>query len=539
MTGLVQKARQRVKRLAKKWDAESSARRFADYGRRKWPVASDGQRASVVLLGYFAHKISTYCNAHAAHHLARRTDSGIETFAIFGGNDPLIRRVYHALGARPGLDASFAESVRETLQRQAGEIFAGLKTKWDLLDLRIDGLKVGDLVYDTYLRWFEEPTVRLEDPRLRDLIFESLFICTAAVNYLKVRKVTAFIADDYGYHECGIITRVLMRASVPVYIVCYGPKFFLFRLFGEPETGNHDYPIRWPYHRYPEVFRRLDPAEQARCLTMGRDYVEGKLSGQLDKFTLINVTAYGESDECVFSDSGKPRIVVMLHDFIDAPHGFRWMLFPDFYEWIYFLLERASETPFEWYIKPHPGSWDPARQGINGSNVAVVEELLARFPKVRLLQPTASNRQIIKEGIAAMFTMYGTAGHEFARLGIPVVNAGDNPHIAYDFNYHPGNVEEYADLIARADRLKCEADHRDIDEYCFMNYFYYYGYLSTGANPMPPSFFDLPEYEAKCAAPNGYDLLLFSEDARREAGIVKYYDDFFRDHHPEIAAAGI
>lgn len=526
-----------MKRFVARREAQASARRFMAYCERKFPQNPNAQKDSVVMLGYFAHKISSYCNGHAANYIARRTNSRIETFAIYGRKDPLVRDVYHSFGANLGLDRSYAEGQREEIQKQADEIFTGLKTKWDLLNLRYEGLKIGDLVYDTYLRWFEEPTLKLEDPRLRELIFQTLFIYAAVVNYMKVKKIVAFIADDYCYHECGVLTRLLMRKGVPIYIVCYGPKFFLYRLYGEPETGNDDYPIRWPYHHYPKVFRTLPPAEQERCLEIGRKYVEDKLAGKFDQLTLVDRSAFHDSDERVFTDTGKPRIVVLMHDFIDAPHGYRWMLFPDFYDWMYFLLEKASETDFEWYIKPHPSSWDPKRKGISQVNVRVVDDLLKRFPKIKLLEPTVSNRQIVKEGIAAMFTMYGTAGHEFARLGVPTVNAGDNPHIAYGFNYNPTTVEEYADLIARADRLERSADHREIDEYCFMNYFYTRGYLSTGANPLPHAFFQDPQYEMKTAPANGYDLLISPEDPQREAELEKYYEEFFRDL-PKAGARG-
>ncbi len=535
MTGLVQRARQKVKRLKKQWDAESSARRFMAFCERKWPRASAPQGDAVVLMGLFAHKIATYVNAHTAQALARRTGARIEAFGIFGGTNALVRRVYASFGAQLALDASFAENARAELEKQADEIFAGLKTKWDLLELQIDGLKFGDLLYDTYLRWFEEPTVKLDDPRLRNLLFESLFVYVATVNYLKTRRVVGFIADDYGYHECGIITRVLMREKVPVYIVCYGREHFLYQLFGEPETGDHNYPVRWPYHHYRSIFRSLPPEEQTRCREKGRAHLEGKLAGQIDRFTLVTQTAYGESDEQVFQPSGKPRILILLHDFIDAPHGFRWMLFPDFYEWICFLLERAGETDFEWYMKPHPGSWDAERKTINSSNVATIERLLARFPKVKFLPPTVSNRQIVKEGINAMFTMYGTGGHEFARLGIPVVNAGDNPHIAYDFNFHPRTTDEYADLISRADRLPLEADHDDIAEYVYMNYFYFRDRCSTGANPLPASFFKNADYENLAAKPDGYDLIIADQDGHSDAAMEKYYDEFFRSN-PAVAA---
>jgi hypothetical protein len=62
-----------------------------------------------------------------------------------------------------------------------------------------------------------------------------------------------------------------------------------------------------------------------------------------------------------------------------------------------------------------------------------------------------------------------------------------------------------------------------------MNYFYFRDHCSTAANPLPASFFADPNYDALCAAPNGYDRLIAGQDSNREAEMKKYYDDFFRD----------
>ncbi len=536
MTTLVQKARQHFKRYVKKWNAESSARRFMNYCREKWPQDRAPQGDMVVLLGLFPHKIATYCNLHMANDLARRTGGRVEAFKLTPGRQ-LVEDIYAASGAPVGLDASYAEDTLPELAKQADALFAALRTKWDLLALRYDGLKIGDAIYDSYLRYHAEPTVVLDDPRLREIIYQALIVYVAATNYLKVRKVVGFIADDFSYHECGVITRVMMRAGVPSYIVCYGPEHFLYPLTMEPETGNADYPIRWPFHHYRTIFRSMPEEEQVRCREKGRQHLEKKLSGHLDRFTLVNITAFGETKEKVFVDSGKPRIVILMHDFFDSPHGYRSMLFPDFHEWATFLFTEASKTDFEWYMKPHPGCYDFANGRLNADNYEPFNVLQKRFPKIKLLHPTVSNRQIVAEGISAMFTMYGTAGHEFARMGVPVVNAGDNPHIAYDFNYHPSSVAEYADFIARADRLTCTANHDDIAEYVYMNYYYFRDHGSTGANPLPPEFYADPGYEAACAGPLGYDKLIFPHDPAREAEMKKYYDQYFRDHPQNQARA--
>ena len=253
------------------------------------------------------------------------------------------------------------------------------------------------------------------------------------------------------------------------------------------------------------------------------------MAGKLDEFTLQTTTAYGEpSRERIFADTGRPRIVVMLHDFIDAPHGYRWLLFPDFLEWICFLLERAKETPFDWYVKPHPSSGEPSREAIFRINSEVVEKLKVRFPEIRFLEPTVSNRQIAAEGISSLFTVYGTVAQEFAYMGVPVVNAGDNPHIQYDFNLHAKSVEEYEAYIANADRLSVTIDKTEIEEYCYMYYFYSLDQYSAGANPMDPAIFESQDTLKEVAGPRALEVFMSRATVERERELNSYLDGYPR-----------
>ena len=81
-------------------------------------------------------------------------------------------------------------------------------------------------------------------------------------------------------------------------------------------------------------------------------------------------------------------------------------------------------------------------------------------------------------GINLVLTVYGTIGMEYAYYNIPVINASiNNPHISYDFNYHPKNIHEYEQAIINYKNLKINYSKQDISEYFYMRYlnaFYMY-----------------------------------------------------------------
>ena len=102
------------------------------------------------------------------------------------------------------------------------------------------------------------------------------------------------------------------------------------------------------------------------------------------------------------------------------------MLFLDFYEWLCFLGEISKKTDYDYYIKPHKDYLPGTIESLN--------EIITKFPNLTLISPTVSFHQLIREGISFALTCYGSIGHELPLLGVQVINAGYNPHNAYNFN---------------------------------------------------------------------------------------------------------
>ena len=524
MISLVNRARQRVSRIVRKWDVEAPARRFMAFCRRKWPQRRMAGRDSVVLLGLFASKPSIICYAYVANHLAEMHGARIESYQFLGRVNPLLRKLYESFGARFSLDIEGAASAESEIQARVDEILSGLKTKWDVMKLTVDGLLIGDQVYDSYLRFYNESTLQIDDPRFRQVLVHALQILHATRDYLARTRVAAFITDDFSYINAGIITRLMFRAGVPMYVVNVCDPFSISQVDAEP-SGTGEYyppPIVNPYYAFPKLFDRLSAEEKEAAILKARHALEARLSGVFCPLVQMPSTTYAASNERALHEGPEPRILVMLHDFVDSPHGFRNMLFPDFFEWIVFVLERAEKTNFRWYVKPHPSGLDPGRSTMNEANDKVVEELKRRFPKITFLPPATSNQQILNDGVTAMFSVHGTAGHEYAYRDVPVVFCGDNPHIAYDFCLNAKTLEEYEQYIFTADRLRVSIDKRAIEEFFYMYYFYYSDKRSSSANPIDERVFAAPDWESRINRPEIYDEFLAGVTRERERSVGEY-----------------
>jgi hypothetical protein len=524
----------KARRMIAPWKVRAkthpSIRRYMEFCRRKWPRNFPAGEDSVVLVGIFRWNPSVHCYAHFVNWLARTTGSSIRWFHFMWRRDYLYENIFSSFGTQRGLDMDKIGHHRAAAEKVVAEWFAQPRTNWDVVNFSMDGLQIGDLIFDTYLRAAFRPTVRVEDPALCDVMIQAVQIYLGVKEYFARHKVVGVVADHTVYIFSGLLARMAAAARIPVYQLYCDPDFYMVKI--ENDRKESDVALRYPWPQYKELFREMPPEMQARAREKGRESIEARLRGKKDGI-LLGVTAYGEaSGQQVLENTGRPRILVLLNDFFDSVHHYRTMLFTDFYEWCHFLLSRAEQTPFDWYIKAHPNmliyeTWDRSEQA--RANQEIIDELRTKYPKVRFLPASVSNRQLIAEGVTAAFTMHSTAGHELAYQGIPVVNAGDNQHIAYPFNLLPKTLSEYEQCIAKADSLQIDMKQDDVAEYVYMNFFYLIERCPARSNPIPMGYFETEEYRERLSTPQTFDHMRQPLPAGEEEKLAAYFDKIVRD----------
>ena len=100
----------------------------------------------------------------------------------------------------------------------------------------------------------------------------------------------------------------------------------------------------------------------------------------------------------------------------------------------------------------------------------VIQKIVDEHSLFQLVPPETSFHQLAEEGVEYVLTCYGSVGHECPLLGMKVINAGNNPHIGYDFNWNPKTVEEYETLLMNLDSLEKNMNPNDIYEFYHMHH---------------------------------------------------------------------
>lgn len=371
-------------------------------------------------------------------------------------------QLYQSLGGKTALShLLYDKELLKNYRAKAQAVLKKISSKEELVDFKYQEIQIGDLTYDTYLRYKPAPTVNLQDPFLTDVMISALYIFDNTTKYFEKNATDVLITSYCTYIHHGIPVRVALEKGIKV--LSFGSYTEIVK------TVSKEYPQHVKeYANYSKDFNSLSPVEKEEGLKLAKETLEFRFSGGVDSATsYMRKSAYIANDTKYLQDSPNPRVIFFLHCFFDSPHIYRNMIFPDFHEWLSQSFEYLKNLQIDVYVKQHPNA-------IEG-NKEIVQQILAQYPFVKLLPPEANNKSLAQEGFDAAVTVYGTLIHEFNYLGIPVISCGDNPHVSYGFGSPAKTREEYFLKLKNITKLKQESEfnENDVFSFVYMHSLYY------------------------------------------------------------------
>jgi hypothetical protein len=503
---------QRIVRLLKCLRLNEWETAFIRHNRKIWsnfvPGGGDGEilvesypvAASIIAFSYFANVLARKHNARIKVY--SKKPASLETKLYMWSND----RKYKSFNAVPFYCDPSKPQLLE-IDKLFNKIYPRLKTKRDVEDLKVEGLWIGDLLYDSHLMRNRVPTVEIQDKRFQDSLREALGYYVYWRDYFDSHNVKSVIASHCVYVR-SIILRIAVHRGIPAYQV---NSITLYCL--SPEQ-------LWAYNSflsYPEWFKSLSLQEQQAGLKLARERIEQRFAGEVGvDMTYSTKSAFVRNgNKKVLRESPRIKILIATHCFFDAPHPFGVNLFPDLYEWLTFLGKISERTDYDWYVKTHPDFLP--------GNSEALESIICKYPKITLLAKETSHLQIVEDGIDFVLTVYGTVGFEYAALGVTVINASlCNQHIGYDFNIHPKTIEEYENILLNlSEDKKLDIDINKVYEYYYMNCLY-----DRGVNWLIKDFVNRIGGVTKQGEPTSYKLFLEDFSMLRHENIFQTLSNF-------------
>lgn len=474
-----------IKKLIKKTSAykiffiDKNVRKFIKFNKKKWLSQRPSKKPSksLILIDLFDWYPFVYFFSYIANILSQKFDCNLRYFYFplykskalkFKLSIYKIEKIFNSFNVKVGLNSFFFLKKKSKIT-QVKKIFINkILSKDDLVKYKYKNIKIGDLIYDSYLRANVSPTVDLKNPYLLKLFVDAHIYFDAIESYFRKNNVKITIVSHHVYIQYGLIARYAISKLIPVIQIHYlkfgQENFNLIRL---DRYGLKDY----PYYNYRAEFKKIERKQKQKKLLMGKKLIKNRIAGIKD-YTSVYMTKNSFLDSKIKLknvNNENKKIIIFSHNFYDSPHRHRFMIFPDFYEYIIFFSELSLKySQIQWFIKPHPND--------TASSDHIFDKIRLDFPSVNVLEKDISNKEILKLKPDLIITNHSTAGHEFAYFKIPVLNTGDNIHINYNFNIHARSKKDIVYYIENLKNLKnrLNFNKKYIYEFMYMHYVHYY-----------------------------------------------------------------
>ncbi|MDA9834009.1 hypothetical protein N9C46_05650, partial [Flavobacteriaceae bacterium] len=308
-------------------------------------------------------------------------------------------------------------------------LFLSLKEKKDILQIKYENILIGDLIYDTYLRYFKKKTVNVKDLNLVLMLARTFY----EINYLESisKKIDMYITGYTTYTNNGLPSRIFTKNEIEVYTFAnfVSGKRLILKDFSQFKK----------YWDYKKDFSILTNKKEK--IVSGLELLNNRINGVNDlKYMRFNT--YLNKDQI---EDSKFEGVIFLHDFTDSSHVYRWSLFEDFYEWFLFLINIIKKSNLNIGLKPHPNQ--------NITSKKIVDKLKREYHDLNWIDERIPNSYLFSSGIKFGISVYGTVLSELAYKKIMPICCGDNPTINYNFTFNAKTKVEYEDFIINYNKL--------------------------------------------------------------------------------------
>ncbi len=352
-----------------------------------------------------------------------------------------------------GIPESPSANIKEIVDRI--QISSNTPELIELIEYR--EIVIGDLIYDTYLRRTNLPTIDSNSIVFRQVLAEAISLVDFWV-YQFAKGNVAAVCVSHCVYLGAIPGRVGVHFGVDVFQVNTDAIYRVTTEFPHAYTD---------FVNYKEEFLKLPDGIRKNGLALARERLDRRFSGEVAvDMPYSTKSAYSLDSQPANSliiKSERLKVLVAVHDFFDSPHSYGNNFYPDFYIWLKKLNQLSLQVNYDWYIKTHPD--------IQGPGETVLNDFLLQSNGFTLIPADTSHHDLIRDGIDCVLTVFGTIAMEYPYLGKTVVNASRaNPHVAYDFSITPVDKIDYETTILNLKQFcSTTSSKNEILEYYFMH----------------------------------------------------------------------
>ncbi|MCF7800155.1 hypothetical protein K9M16_04110 [Candidatus Babeliales bacterium] len=325
----------------------------------------------------------------------------------------------------------------------------------NILQLKIEGIKFGDLLYDSYLGSFYVATIKNVNLNLIKLLHVLINRYFYFKKIIKTINPSAVLVSHQINLNSGVLFRVALKYKIPTYLRSGGNKTVSLKKYSSIHE-MYDFQMK-PTPFDLNFLQKINPnkiekefnsiIKQRMNTSTDKD---AKLAYQKDKKIFYNKQQFNIENNLKYNNK---NIVVMLHAFNDYPNShFGKMIFKDYYDWFYNTLEFAKQkTDVNWIFKEHPAS-----RYYKTLDICLSDYFKIRYEHIKFFNAESSfNTKSLLHIADAILTVTGTAGIEFASTaGIPCILAGKSFYSELGVTFDLKTKKEYFAFLSKIESIK-------------------------------------------------------------------------------------
>lgn len=444
--------------------ADEVTNRYIKFMSEIWKDKKRENSDRIVLVPFDSrHDQNSVQYAYCSNYLAEKYDASIYGYCRYGASvknaSSVVLDIYKAFNVAGLVDSS----LNEEMQRESDDIFnvlwEHLYTWADWKNITVYDICFGTTVIRDFLRE-NVPDYDLRSERMRTFIKKTVDTIVFWYHYIQEHDIVTVLLADAVCWE-GYIRDIAITKGIPVYAVEYTMERTYVDFHGRTDSCLY----------YKDMWKQLSVKEQQYGIKWAKEHIDKRIKGSLEEVegAGANRSSFSEKykGERVLDNDDAVKILICPHIFEEDSYWYGDQIFDNSYmEWLCHIGELSEKTPgYHWYLKMHPYS--------RRRDWMILENYVKRYPKIKMLPLDVTPNQLKREGAGYALTVCGTIGHEYPALGIQVINAGRNPHSAFDFTWNPTTKEEYDELIMNLDKLEPKDNLEELYQFYSMHYLFY------------------------------------------------------------------
>lgn len=371
---------------------------------------------------------------------------------------PSVLEVYRSANLSEIISITLSSEQSAEVEKLYNKNVSNLKSFEDWNKIEVFGINFGISIMRSYLR-YGELEFAPDNRGFRSTLKECLRWIVFWSDYFNTHSIKLVMLIDGLYHE-GIINSIAHSRGIPVF-------YLVDKAFGMTEEPHNFGPC---FSDLKNKFNSLSETEKKKGTKWGSEQL--KLLTQDSKDAIIpyrgddrinypSVFSY-KTRRLMLPKTSSLRVIICPHIFNEDSWRCGWQLFDNYFNWLNHIGDISRDTDYEWYIKLHPDE--------NERGIRLIEQYVDKYHHIQILPTDISPYELVASGFSYAFTIAGSIGHEYPYIGINVINAGNNPHISFDFCMNPVTAEEFDLLVKDLPIISYEPNLEELYQFYFMAY---------------------------------------------------------------------